>query len=324
MSIRDRLDRVQREQREAERAYEITIQQEERRKQLEAQMTEEAKRTQEEIQKQQHLRGLNQTGTAQSLLELKKALPFLTRSRLEISAESSYALARLTFGSGEKEGSITAYLNSDGLSVNGTQVRDWQENPGAIEEALVQAYLNPERPYVPYKSPRFGRRSGGNDKGGSSSGGHSNTGEGGDCCHCLSKGSLVSTPSGDIKVENLKTGDVVWTNNSNGKRIKSKIIKAAKVSVQKNHMMLKVTTIDNTTIIVSPEHPDRNGIPLIKALRNLDLNQVNIKNVELIKYKNKFTYDILPEGETGNYWANGILLGSTLSSDFRHNLAHAI
>lgn len=33
---------------------------------------------------------------------------------------------------------------------------------------------------------------------------------------------------------------------------------------------------------------------------------------ELVSYSNGYTYDVLPSGDTGLYWANGILIGSTL------------
>jgi hypothetical protein len=34
---------------------------------------------------------------------------------------------------------------------------------------------------------------------------------------------------------------------------------------------------------------------------------------ELVPYQGSRTYDLLPAGATGQYWANGILLSSTLS-----------
>jgi hypothetical protein len=37
-----------------------------------------------------------------------------------------------------------------------------------------------------------------------------------------------------------------------------------------------------------------------------------IASVERVAYSGGATYDILPAGATGAYWANGVLLGSTL------------
>jgi hypothetical protein len=36
-------------------------------------------------------------------------------------------------------------------------------------------------------------------------------------------------------------------------------------------------------------------------------------NVERLHYAGTATYDLLPSGDTGFYWANGILIGSTLA-----------
>jgi len=37
-----------------------------------------------------------------------------------------------------------------------------------------------------------------------------------------------------------------------------------------------------------------------------------IASAEVVRYTAGFTFDVLPAGATGTYWANGVLLGSTL------------
>jgi hypothetical protein len=44
------------------------------------------------------------------------------------------------------------------------------------------------------------------------------------------------------------------------------------------------------------------------------LDGARILSVERVLYTGMVTYDILPAGDTGAYWANGILLASTLKS----------
>jgi hypothetical protein len=39
-----------------------------------------------------------------------------------------------------------------------------------------------------------------------------------------------------------------------------------------------------------------------------------VVQIERLPYDQPATYDILPAGGTGWYWANGILVGSTLAS----------
>lgn len=40
-----------------------------------------------------------------------------------------------------------------------------------------------------------------------------------------------------------------------------------------------------------------------------------VATVEYVPYNSGATYDLLPSGSTGLYWANGILLKSTLTTN---------
>jgi hypothetical protein len=63
---------------------------------------------------------------------------------------------------------------------------------------------------------------------------------------------------------------------------------------------------------VSPGHPTGDG----RAARDLAigdaLDNATIVSVERVRYAGGATFDVLPAGPTGMYWANGVLLGSTL------------
>jgi hypothetical protein len=43
------------------------------------------------------------------------------------------------------------------------------------------------------------------------------------------------------------------------------------------------------------------------------LDDAVVLSVSRVAYRGGATYDLLPDGETGFYWANGILMGSTMS-----------
>jgi hypothetical protein len=43
------------------------------------------------------------------------------------------------------------------------------------------------------------------------------------------------------------------------------------------------------------------------------INSIRVVSAERVAYEEEFTYDILPSGGSGTYWANGILIGSTLA-----------
>jgi hypothetical protein len=44
------------------------------------------------------------------------------------------------------------------------------------------------------------------------------------------------------------------------------------------------------------------------------MNGVTIDSATLVQYGHDATYDILPDSDSGTYFAGGVLIGSTLSS----------
>lgn len=129
---------------------------------------------------------------------------------------------------------------------------------------------------------------------------------------CLSKNTLISTPKGLRKVQYLKIGDYIWTINRIGKKVSVKITNKAKVATVLNHKMLELLLLDGRKLLVSPGHPDIENNPLSNLIKGSIFDGSKVTYIRFIPYKEKYTYDILPAGETGSYWANNILLGSTL------------
>jgi hypothetical protein len=65
-------------------------------------------------------------------------------------------------------------------------------------------------------------------------------------------------------------------------------------------------------VLVSPGHPLPDGRP-IAALRVGDAYDGSVvTSADRVPYDAGRTFDLLPSGGTGLYWANGIELGSTL------------
>ena len=132
------------------------------------------------------------------------------------------------------------------------------------------------------------------------------------CPICLAAGTLIDTPRGPVRVEALKVGDPIWTANEAGERVSAVILKTGSVRVPANHQMVHVTLSDGRELWASPGHPTEDG-GTINRLRLGDLlDGAQITLIERVHYTGGFTFDILPSGETGFYWANGILVGSTL------------
>ena len=131
------------------------------------------------------------------------------------------------------------------------------------------------------------------------------------CPICLAAGTLIETPRGAVRVENLRVGDPVWTMNEAGERVPAVILQAGSVKVPATHQVIHILLSDGRELWASPGHPtaDRRRFVDLKAGDNLDGAIVLL--VEYLRYQGTATFDILPSGGTGFYWANEILLGST-------------
>ncbi len=133
------------------------------------------------------------------------------------------------------------------------------------------------------------------------------------CPICLAAGTLIDTPRGAVRVENLRVGDLVWTMNRSGERVSGTILRTSRVPVPASHQVIHVILSDGRELWASPGHPTADG----KMLGNLKVNDLldgaRLIKVERLHYTGTATYDLLPSGETGFYWANGILMGSTLA-----------
>lgn len=133
------------------------------------------------------------------------------------------------------------------------------------------------------------------------------------CPICLAAGTLIDTPRGAIAVENLQAGVPVWTMNAAGGRVSATILRTSRIPVPASHQVLRVILSDGRELWASPSHPTTDGRLLGDLETNDLLDGARVISVERLPYDGTATYDILPSGDTGFYWANGILMGSTLA-----------
>jgi hypothetical protein len=132
------------------------------------------------------------------------------------------------------------------------------------------------------------------------------------CPICLAAGTLIDTPRGSVAVENLRVGDLVWTMNEAGQRVSATILITSHARVPARHQVVHVVLSDGRELWASPGHPTADGRAL-GALQVGDLlDGMRVILVERLSYEKSTTYDLLPSGDTGFYWSNGILIGSTL------------
>ena len=134
------------------------------------------------------------------------------------------------------------------------------------------------------------------------------------CPICLAAGTRIDTPQGQIAVEDLQIGDLVWTLDASGKRIQAAIMITTHVAVPASHRMVHLILSDGRELWASPGHPTADG-QIFGDLKAGDvLDGARVTRLEHLPYHGIATYDLLPSGSTGFYWANGVLIGSTLAN----------
>lgn len=129
---------------------------------------------------------------------------------------------------------------------------------------------------------------------------------------CLSHGTLIDTLNGPLPVENIHPGMMVWTLDPQGNRILAPVIKTSSTPVPPLFQVVKITLSDNRTVTASPVHPSSDWRPLADYRPGDILDGSPVTRLERTVYDGSSTYDLLPAGGTGLYWAGGILLGTTI------------
>ncbi len=137
------------------------------------------------------------------------------------------------------------------------------------------------------------------------------------CPICLAAGTLIDTPRGGIRVEELHKGDPVWTQDEAGRRVIGYIVRTGRVRVPAVHQVIHIILNDGRELWASPGHPTADGRKLGNLRTGDTLDGAQIAYLEKVSYNQTFTFDILPSGATSYYWANRILMGSTLASPKR-------
>lgn len=132
------------------------------------------------------------------------------------------------------------------------------------------------------------------------------------CPICLAASTLIATPDGPLPVIEIAVGTMVWTQAADGSRVAAPVIEIGSMPAPAGHQMVHLVLADGRELLASPGHRTADGRPLggLKVGDSLDGSVV--VRWELVPYAGERTYDLLPAGATGHYWANGIELSSTL------------
>jgi hypothetical protein len=135
------------------------------------------------------------------------------------------------------------------------------------------------------------------------------------CPICLSGDARIATPSGEVPARDLREGSVVWTLGANGARVAAPLVATTRVPVSRGHVMARVAFDDGREISASPGHPTcgARGRTIDDLTRGARYDGAVVRVESRFDYEGDATYDLLPAGPTGCYWANGVLLGSSLT-----------
>ena len=133
------------------------------------------------------------------------------------------------------------------------------------------------------------------------------------CPICLAAATLIATPSGAMLVTEVKPGMLVWTASIDGTRTAAPVLEVGSTPVPAGHLMVHLVLADGRELLASPGHRTADGRPVGGLSAGDGLDGSTVKSWELVPYAGDRTYDLLPAGPTGSYWADGIPLSSTLT-----------
>jgi hypothetical protein len=133
------------------------------------------------------------------------------------------------------------------------------------------------------------------------------------CPICLPAGTRIAAPGGDRAVEDVRAGMIIWTRDAAGQRVAAPVRRVGNAPVT-GHTLVELTLADGRVVAASAGHPAPGGRPIGALATGDRLDGAAIVRVRTVPYRGERTYDLLPDGPTGTYWADGVLLGSTLTA----------
>jgi hypothetical protein len=130
---------------------------------------------------------------------------------------------------------------------------------------------------------------------------------------CLAADDRIATPAGSVPIVELRPGMMVWTLDAAGRRVAAPVLLVSHTPAPPGHHVLRLLLSDGRVVEASGGHPLADGRRVAELESGDLLDGSRLSSVEPILYVGD-TWDLLPAGPSGVYWANGVLLGSTLRS----------
>jgi hypothetical protein len=134
-------------------------------------------------------------------------------------------------------------------------------------------------------------------------------------CNCAAPTTPIATPAGDRPIADLKVGDPVYSVD-HGSLAVVPIKQVHRQPVTGSHRVVELKLAHGAPMRISPNHPTADGRRFGDLAAGDFVDGVRVIGAKLVDYDSPFTHDILPDSDSGTYFAGGTLIGSTLSRPF--------
>ena len=133
------------------------------------------------------------------------------------------------------------------------------------------------------------------------------------CPICLAAWTTIDTPNGPILITKLQPGMPVWTADQHGQRQAAVVLQVGSMVAPAGHEVIHLVQADGREVWASPGHPVPDGRHMADLVPGDVLGGSRVLRADPVPYVGR-TYDLLPSGPTGVYFANGVPLVSTLAN----------
>jgi hypothetical protein len=128
---------------------------------------------------------------------------------------------------------------------------------------------------------------------------------------CASPLTRIATPRGLVPIASLAAGDVVYSIDR-GKVAAVPILETTRRPAPGHHVVRAVLA-SGAVLEISEAHPTADGRTFRDLAAGDLLGRQIVTAVQSVPYRFAETFDILPASDTGTYFAEGALIGSTLA-----------
>jgi len=122
----------------------------------------------------------------------------------------------------------------------------------------------------------------------------------------------VLTPAGEVELHRIRKGDAVVSLSSDGRRVPVTVLRIAIQPVVAAHEMIELRLEGGRKIRGSALHPLADGRVLGELKPGAQVDGSTVIGVGRVPFTGDATWDLLPSGETGVYFVNGVPLRTTL------------